>query len=72
MSERLREVFFPKSVKILGVCVPLINTKMDYTETLSYAIRLCDVFHNELSEYVRLKNAYEKCVFHVTMQKRKR
>ncbi|MDE7203855.1 MAG: hypothetical protein K2O91_18620, partial [Lachnospiraceae bacterium] len=63
LSERLHGMFFPKSVKTLGICVPGINTEMDYTQSLCYAIRLCEVFHNELSEYVRFKNAYENCVF---------
>lgn len=63
LSERLYGVFFPTSVKTLGVCVPVINTKMDCTESLCYAIRLCAVFHNEISEYITLKNLYENCVF---------
>lgn len=63
LSERLHGVFFPKSIKALGVSAPVINTELDYTESLCYAIRLCKLFHSELSEYVRLKNAYENCVF---------
>lgn len=63
LSERIYGVFFPKTVKKLSACVPAINTKMDYTESLRYAISLCKRFHDELSEYIRLKNAYENFAF---------
>lgn len=62
-AERLQNIFCPRSLKMLGICNPLINIDMNFTDSLFYVLGLLNKFHYEIFEYIRLKEAYEKALF---------
>jgi hypothetical protein len=62
LRDKIDEMFMPKTINHLALGLPFINEEMNFDRTLDLSLFFCEHYVDILTEYVKMKNSYEKYI----------